>query len=97
MFHLEISKFRPTDRQDPPVQEHKLELLKIPADDRLIIQKKSPEIFTEVYLQFHYICWLFTTNTFIWPHSADVIERQYMLTLDDINHQRYLYKASVTG
>jgi len=78
MFHSEISKFHPTDRQDPPVQEHQFELLKIPADDHLIILKKSPEIFTEVFLQFHYICWLITTNTFIWSRSADVKEHQYV-------------------
>jgi len=56
MFHLEISKFHPNDRRDPPVQEHQFEFLKIPADDHLIIDKISPEIFTEVFLQFHYIC-----------------------------------------
>jgi len=45
MFHSEITKYHPTDRQDPPVQEHQFELLKIPADDHLIIQKKSPRNF----------------------------------------------------
>jgi hypothetical protein len=54
MFHLEISKFH---RKEPPVQEYQFGLLKIPADDQLIIQKISPKIITEVSLQFHYICW----------------------------------------
>ena len=65
MFHSEISKFHQTDRQDLPVQERQFELFKIPADDHLIIQNKSPEIFTQVILQFHYICWLLNTKTFI--------------------------------
>jgi hypothetical protein len=56
MFHLEISKFNPTDSRDPPVQEPQFELLKISADDHLIIQKKSPKIINEVFLLFHYIC-----------------------------------------